>query len=553
MPPATPSATRWPKTLTADHLHRLVRAERDPRRALALFDAATARPSSASPPDDSTAAAAAPVLPSRDTVSLLTSRLASASLLPLASSLLSRSRELFPSPGELEPPFLSLLRAYSRAHQPLAALHLFRSAPSALGLPHSARSYTAVLAALVAHSHLSLARSLLADMRAAGFAPTTATYNVLVKAHCSDAAVPIDDAVRVFRNIPKPDACSYNTVIDGLCRRGRLPEARDLFAEMIANGTAPTVVTYTTLIHWLAREACFDDALKLFDEMARRGIMPNVVTYSSLIDGLCKGGRAASAVELLDRMVKERKLPNTITYSSVIDGLCKEGCLGQAMEILDRMRLQGRKPDAGLFGRALEASNYLDEMNFAGIRPNRLTWSLHGRINDAVVTALCSKGEVVRAFQVYQSMRTRGISTKPTTFHLLVECLSKKNNLEKAAHVVRDMLSERCIPERETWDTIVRAYWSKKKGPCAAVAKVGARNWKTGTVSEGRNLMFLCLGDCFLHGLMLLASSVLRGSLARGGITHMDTSGSVRYMYSIVRYMECIRSKSSVSVTRSNI
>ncbi|BAS73617.1 Os01g0672166, partial [Oryza sativa Japonica Group] len=489
MPPATPSATRWPKTLTADHLHRLVRAERDPRRALALFDAATARPSSASPPDDSTAAAAAPVLPSRDTVSLLTSRLASASLLPLASSLLSRSRELFPSPGELEPPFLSLLRAYSRAHQPLAALHLFRSAPSALGLPHSARSYTAVLAALVAHSHLSLARSLLADMRAAGFAPTTATYNVLVKAHCSDAAVPIDDAVRVFRNIPKPDACSYNTVIDGLCRRGRLPEARDLFAEMIANGTAPTVVTYTTLIHWLAREACFDDALKLFDEMARRGIMPNVVTYSSLIDGLCKGGRAASAVELLDRMVKERKLPNTITYSSVIDGLCKEGCLGQAMEILDRMRLQGRKPDAGLFGklivglcdagRALEASNYLDEMNFAGIRPNRLTWSLHGRINDAVVTALCSKGEVVRAFQVYQSMRTRGISTKPTTFHLLVECLSKKNNLEKAAHVVRDMLSERCIPERETWDTIVRAYWSKKK-----VRQEAEEMWSQLTVSN---------------------------------------------------------------------
>uniref|UniRef100_J3L2R7 Pentatricopeptide repeat-containing protein-mitochondrial domain-containing protein n=2 Tax=Oryza brachyantha TaxID=4533 RepID=J3L2R7_ORYBR len=310
-------------------------------------------------------------------------------------------------------------------------------------------------------------------MRAAGFAPTTATYNVLIKAHCSDAAVPIDDAVRLFQNIAKPDVCSYNTVIDGLCRRGRLPEACDLFAEMIANGIAPTVVTYTTVIHWLAREACFDDALKLFDEMSGRGIMPNVVTYSSLIDGLCKGGRAASALELLDRMVRERKLPNTITYSSVIDGLCKEGRLGQAMEILDRMRLQGRKPDAGLFGklitglcdsgRALEAANYLDEMILAGIEPNRLTWSLHSKINDAVVKTLCAKGEVSRAFQVYQSMRTRGISTEPKTFHLLVECLSKKNYLEKAAHVVRDMLSERCIPERETWDTIVRAYWSKKK------------------------------------------------------------------------------------------
>uniref|UniRef100_A0ACD5VGK0 Uncharacterized protein n=1 Tax=Avena sativa TaxID=4498 RepID=A0ACD5VGK0_AVESA len=466
MPPANLIRTKWPKTLTAEHLHRLVRAERDPRRALALFDAATAASVSTSAPP-------APILPSPDTVSLLTSRLASAGLLPLATSLLSRSRAVFPSAADLEPPFLTLLRAFSRTHHPLAALQLFRSAPSALSLPHSARSYTAVLAALVAHSHLPLAQSLLVDMRAAGFVPTTATHNVLLKAHCSDAAAPIDDAVRLFRNIPKPDACSYNTLMDGLFRRSRRAEAQELFSEMVANDIAPTVVTYTTVISWLAREGSLDDALEMFDEMVRRGIAPNVVTYSSLIDGLCKGGRAASSLELLDRMVKEVKPPNTITYSSVINGLCKEGRLREAMEVLDRMRLQGRKPDAGLFGkliiglcdagRPVEAANYLDEMVLAGVQANRVTWSLHVRINDAVVTALCAKGEVGRAFRVYQSMRTRGISTEPSTFHLLVEFFSKKNNLDKAAHVVLDMLSERCIPDIETWDVIISGYWSKKK------------------------------------------------------------------------------------------
>ncbi|GJM93617.1 hypothetical protein PR202_ga10186 [Eleusine coracana subsp. coracana] len=316
MPSANSISVKWPKTLTADHLHRLVRAERDPRRALELFDAATAAAAAS-------ASAPGPITPSPATVSLLTSRLASAGLLPHASSLLSRSRAFFHSAAELEPPFLTLLRAFSRAHRPLAALHLFRSAPSDLALPHSARSYTAVLAALVAHSQLSLARSILADMRAAGFAPTTATYNVLLKAHCSDAAAPIDDALRLFRNIPKPDACSYNTAIDGLCRRGRLVEALDLFSEMVAKEIAPTVVTYTTVIHWLAREGCFDDALKVFDEMGRRGIVPNLITYSSLIDGLCKGGRSASALEILDRMIKERKLPNMITYSSVMMGFVR--------------------------------------------------------------------------------------------------------------------------------------------------------------------------------------------------------------------------------------
>jgi pentatricopeptide repeat protein len=37
----------------------------------------------------------------------------------------------------------------------------------------------------------------------------------------------------------------------------------------------------------------------------------------------------------------------------VIDGLCKEHRLSEAIEVLDRMRLQGRKPDAGLFGKLI--------------------------------------------------------------------------------------------------------------------------------------------------------------------------------------------------------
>jgi hypothetical protein len=92
-----------------------------------------------------------------------------------------------------------------------------------------------------------------------------------------------------------------------------------------------------------------------------------------------------------------------------------------------------------------------------------VTWSLHTRINNAVLIALCAKSELDRGFHMYRSTRTRSISTEPATFHLLVESFSKTNNTENAALVVLDMLSERCIPERETWDVVISGYWSKKK------------------------------------------------------------------------------------------
>lgn len=211
----------------------------------------------------------------------------------------------------------------------------------------------------------------------------------------------------------------------------------------------------------------------MFDEMGQIGVDPNIITYSSLVDGLCKGGRSLKAMVLLDRMVAERCLPNTITYSSIINGLCKEGRLLEAVEVLDRMRLQGRKPDAGLYGKLIEglcdsgrfqeAANYLDEMVLSGISPNRVTWSLHTRIHNMVVVGLCKKKESARAFQVHQSMRTRSICTGPETFHFLVECFCKKGDVHKAACIISEMLVEGCVPDQDTWRTIMGGYWERRK------------------------------------------------------------------------------------------
>ncbi|XP_072956709.1 uncharacterized protein [Typha angustifolia] len=450
---------RWPKQLTAAHVYRLIRAEPNIHKALLLFDSATAEYPNGFRHD-------------LHTLTLISSRLASSGLFSRALSLLSRASADLGLPAS-ESAFLSLIRALGRAHRPLDALRLFRSAPSSFQIPHSSRSYTAILAVLVANDRLPLARSLFDEMRQNGIPPTVATYNVLIKALCVAGGGSIDAALRVFRRIATPDACSYGTLIDGLCRHGRLDAARELFREMGDKDILPTVVTYTTFVHWLSHSGCLDEAIEVFGEMSRKGVAPNVVTYSSLVDGLCKGGQAMKAMELLDRMAKERCQPNATTYSSVIDGLCKEGRMKEAMEILDRMRLQGRKPDAGLYGKVIEglcdsgriqeAANYLDEMILSGISPNRVTWSLHVRIHNTVVKGLCRKSELNRALQVYKSMQTRGISTELKTFHLLVEGLCKKSNIEKAAQVVYEMMAERCVPDRDTWSTIVGGYWGRRK------------------------------------------------------------------------------------------
>jgi pentatricopeptide repeat protein len=434
---------KWSTPLAPSQIVRLIRSERDSLSALRLFDAATA---SGSRPDPAT-------------VSLLCCRLAASGHFNLSFSVLSQS--LSPAP---EPAFLHLLRSLGRSRRPLAALRLFRLAPKILGIPHSAKSYNAVLSSLVSNNEVPLALSLSDEMRKENISPNLGTHNVMLKALCVLGSV--EKAVSLFQGMDVVDVCSYNTVIDGLCKIGKLQDAKELFEEMPKKGIEATVVSFTTLIHWLLKSGKVDFAMEVFGEMCKRKILPNVVTYSSLIDGLCKEGQSVMAVQLFNRMVKDGIPPNAITYSSLISGLCNEERLNEAMQIFDRMRLQGKKPDAGLFGkiilnlcilgRVCEAANYLDEMVLSGISPNRITWSLHVRIHNDVILGLCNEpAQLSRAFQVYLCTRTRGISVKPKTFQILVDYLCKRREGEMASRVVHDMLVERCPPEKETWHSIL--------------------------------------------------------------------------------------------------
>ncbi|XP_057416100.1 pentatricopeptide repeat-containing protein At5g46100-like [Lotus japonicus] len=302
------------------------------------------------------------------------------------------------------------------------------------------------------------------------------SLNILIKALCKNKET-IDSALQIFHEMPnrgcQPDSYTYGTLINGLCRMGSVSEAKELFKEMEEKGFSPSVVTYTSLIHGMCQSDNLGEAIRLLEEMKKNGIEPNVFTYSTLMDGLCKGGHSLQAMELLEMMVTKHNRPNMVTYGTLINGLCKEGKLSEAVEILDRMRLQGLKPNAGLYGKIIsgfcaassyqDAANFIDEMVLGGISPSRATWSLHVRMHNMVVQGLCSSVDSPRAFQLYLSMRTRGISIEIDTFDCLIKCFCKRGDLNKAARILEEMISDGCIPDKGIWDVVMGGLWDRKK------------------------------------------------------------------------------------------
>ncbi|KAL6191720.1 hypothetical protein ACLB2K_038110 [Fragaria x ananassa] len=435
---------KWSKQITCSQVGQLIKSEKDLQKALIIFDSATAEYTNGFRHD-------------HDTFGLMICRLVSANQFRSAEALLDRMKE--EKCSITEDIFLSVCRGYARVHRPLDSIRVLDKMEDYHCKP-TEKSYITIFGILVEENQLKVAFRFYKYMRKTGIPASVVSLNILIKALCKNSSS-MDAALQIFREMPDhgctPDPYTYGTLINGLCKLGKIGEAKELFHEMGTKGCLPSVVTYTCLIR----------------DMNCKGISPNVFTYSSLMDGFCKGGRSSEAMELLDLMVSKRLLPNIVTYSTLLHGLCEEGKLREALEILDKMKLQGLKPDAGQYGKIItgfcnvskfqEAANFLDEMVFGGISPNRLTWSLHVRIHNAVVQGLCNSGNLTRAFQLYLSMRTRGFSIDAETFDTLVKCICKKGDLHKAYRIVDETVLDGCIPDYGIWNAVVEGFWDRTK------------------------------------------------------------------------------------------
>jgi len=89
-----------------------------------------------------------------------------------------------------------------------------------------------------------------------------------------------------------PDTTTCNSLIDGLCKFGRISCVWVLIDEMGDRNQQPNVITYNILLDALFKNHRLDKAIELFSKM-----MSNMYTSMILIDGMCKVGRIKNVQE----------------------------------------------------------------------------------------------------------------------------------------------------------------------------------------------------------------------------------------------------------------
>ncbi|KAF6993473.1 hypothetical protein CFC21_010362 [Triticum aestivum] len=182
----------------------------------------------------------------------------------------------------------------------------------------------------------------------AGLKTNLITANTVLK--CLYCAKHTDEAVDMLLHRMSdlgcvPDDFSYNTVLHGFFKEGKIGKACNLFHEMMLQGFVPDVVTYNLIIEALCKARAMDNAELFLRQMVDNVVPPDKVTYTSMIHGYSTLGRWKEATKMFREMTSRGLIPNIVTWSSFMDSLCKHGKSKEAAEIFFSMAGKGHKPN----------------------------------------------------------------------------------------------------------------------------------------------------------------------------------------------------------------
>ncbi|KAH0908034.1 pentatricopeptide repeat-containing protein At5g02830, chloroplastic [Brassica rapa] len=158
------------------------------------------------------------------------------------------------------------------------------------------------------------------------FKPTTATYNILLKA-CGTDYYRGKELMDEMKSLGlAPNQITWSTLIDICGGSGDVEGAVRILRTMHSDGTRPDVVAYTTAIKICAENKSLKLAFSLFEEMRRFQIKPNWVTYNTLLKARSKYGsllEVRQCLAIYQDMRKAGYKPNDHFLKELIEEWCE--------------------------------------------------------------------------------------------------------------------------------------------------------------------------------------------------------------------------------------
>ncbi|KAI4364062.1 hypothetical protein MLD38_020201 [Melastoma candidum] len=394
----------------------------------------------------------------------------SAHSFPIFTSFLASSPSLFSSPFPTHPFFLFFSRTQPSPHL-LPFLSFVSSnpcpcTPSIFSCPHTELVFRISIASLCRAGNFDSAIAAFDLMRKSiDGKPLVETWNVLihglVKHGMHERAFEIYDGM-VRKDRVRPNAVTYNVLIDSYCRRTMIDDAVRVFRDMQGMGCKPDIVSFNSLIRGLLRAGKLEEGVQVAHELvedAKCGI--SRATCEILVDGLCREGKAGEACDLVRKLMKKRAVPEDYDCLRIVEVLCRRGESGKAVEIVEEFWRGGKPPSlitCITLIEGLRKEKKLEQglsivkrmIQDGDMIPDLFTFN-------CLVGDLCEVGKTVMANDLRLLAQRKGLLPDGETYRILISGFVRERKREEGKLVLHEMLDMGFIPTIAAYNGLMDA------------------------------------------------------------------------------------------------
>ncbi|GAB4841894.1 hypothetical protein Ancab_011850 [Ancistrocladus abbreviatus] len=245
----------------------------------------------------------------------------------------------------------------------------------------------------------------------------------------------LEEARRVFDQMPRKDAVSWTTLISGYSRWDLVDDAYEVFRSMPEKNSA----SWNAMIATFVQHNQFHEAFALFNEMRSEKIELDKFVAASMLSA-CTGLGALKQGEWIHEYISKNgiELDGKLT-TTIIDMYCKCGRLEKAFEVFNGSPSKGISTwncmigGLAIHGKGKAAIGLFEQMEEKMVAPDDITF-----LN--VLCACAHAGLVEEGHYFFHYMtELYGIEPKSEHFGCLVDLLGRAGLLEEARKLIDEM------------------------------------------------------------------------------------------------------------------
>ncbi|KAK3227877.1 hypothetical protein Dsin_007739 [Dipteronia sinensis] len=192
----------------------------------------------------------------------------------------------------------------------------------------------------------------------------------------------IEDAAKVFENMPERTIVSWTSMISGYCNNGAADKAISIFSLMLED-VCPNEFALAAVLQACAKKGDSTLIQSMHSYIVKTGLVSDDVLQNSLLDAYAKSGLLLNAEKILERF----SCRDVVSWTSVISGCVLNGMMEEVLVLFVRMQNDRVLPNEVTILSVLHACSLINQSR-------KIRW-VHGLImkmgwcgNDLVMNSL---------------------------------------------------------------------------------------------------------------------------------------------------------------------